>query len=316
MSPEDAADDPAIWVDGEDPSRGLVLGTDKKRGLHVYDLDGEERQVLPVGLLNNVDMRQGVRAGQRRIDIAVASNRSDQTLSLFEVNGGDIPVRFLPEASIATGFTEVYGVCMYHSRITGHAYAFANDKDGRYAQWRLFPGSDGAIESERVREFSVDSQPEGCVADDATGQLYIGEEERGIWRVTAEPDVRYEPELLDTTDGGVLVADVEGLAIYRDGERTLLIASSQGNNSYAVYDATGEVEYLGSFRVSAAPNGGPDGASETDGIEATATLRNAAFPAGILVVQDGHNRPGGANQNFKYVSMADVLSALATASAD
>ena len=34
------------------------------------------------------------------------------------------------------------------------------------------------------------------------------------------------------------------------------------------------------------------------------------IPAGILVVQDSHNRPAGTNQNFKYVSMADVLQAL------
>ncbi|QHC48451.1 phytase [Billgrantia tianxiuensis] len=36
----DAADDPAIWYNADAPERSLVLGTDKKRGLEVYDLQG------------------------------------------------------------------------------------------------------------------------------------------------------------------------------------------------------------------------------------------------------------------------------------
>ena len=35
-----AADDPAIWVDRDDPSRSTVIGTDKDGGLGVYDLTG------------------------------------------------------------------------------------------------------------------------------------------------------------------------------------------------------------------------------------------------------------------------------------
>jgi 3-phytase len=36
----DAADDPAIWVHPVDPALSLVLGTDKKGGLNVFDLEG------------------------------------------------------------------------------------------------------------------------------------------------------------------------------------------------------------------------------------------------------------------------------------
>src|SRR5690606_16649840 len=34
----DAADDPAIWIHPQQPERSLVLGTNKKAGLQVYDL--------------------------------------------------------------------------------------------------------------------------------------------------------------------------------------------------------------------------------------------------------------------------------------
>src|SRR5262245_2785708 len=53
----DAADDPAIWIHPQDPARSLVLGTDKKGGLHAYTLDGRDRQVVSAGSRpNNVDV--------------------------------------------------------------------------------------------------------------------------------------------------------------------------------------------------------------------------------------------------------------------
>src|SRR5688572_3311652 len=51
-SPGDAADDPAIWVDRADPAQSLVLGTDKKGGLAVYDLAGVELQRFDNGAQN------------------------------------------------------------------------------------------------------------------------------------------------------------------------------------------------------------------------------------------------------------------------
>ena len=38
----DAADDPAIWVNELNPQQSLIFGTDKRKGIHVYSLDGSE----------------------------------------------------------------------------------------------------------------------------------------------------------------------------------------------------------------------------------------------------------------------------------
>src|SRR5262245_43103582 len=40
----DAADDAAVWVDRSEPAGSLIVGTDKKGGLSVYDLSGAELQ--------------------------------------------------------------------------------------------------------------------------------------------------------------------------------------------------------------------------------------------------------------------------------
>ncbi|MCP6134803.1 phytase, partial [Klebsiella pneumoniae] len=70
----DAADDPAIWRNRRHPADSLVIGTDKKAGIHVYALSGKRLSFTPAARLNNVDLRE---IGGRVI--AAASDRADET---------------------------------------------------------------------------------------------------------------------------------------------------------------------------------------------------------------------------------------------
>src|SRR5256885_2032975 len=66
----DAADDPAIWIHPTHPEQSLVLGTDKRGGLHVYGMDGHERSVVSDGARpNNVDVLYGFRLGGKSVDL-------------------------------------------------------------------------------------------------------------------------------------------------------------------------------------------------------------------------------------------------------
>ena len=71
----DAADDPEIWVDPKDPSRGVIIGTDKQAGLYVYDLTGKQLQYVPGGKPNNVDLRDGFPTAQGARVLVAASDR-------------------------------------------------------------------------------------------------------------------------------------------------------------------------------------------------------------------------------------------------
>ena len=82
----DAADDPAIWVHPTDPARSLIIATDKRRGLEVYALDGSLRQGLPVGRMNNVDLRDGFALGAQRVTVVAASDRDHDAIALFTVS--------------------------------------------------------------------------------------------------------------------------------------------------------------------------------------------------------------------------------------
>ncbi|MFN7029294.1 MAG: phytase, partial [Sphingopyxis sp.] len=83
-----------------------------------------------------------------------------------------------------------------------------------------------------------------------------------------------------------------------------LIASSQGDNAYAVFRLPG-VDYAGRFAVTAGAFGAT---SETDGIEAIAGNFGPAYPDGIFLAQDGDNAPKA--QNFKLVRWDMIAAAL------
>lgn len=73
----DAADDPAIWIHPDDPALSLVLGTDKKGGLNVFDLEGKRLQIVSDGTRpNNVDVLYSVPLARSTIDLAIAGTRS------------------------------------------------------------------------------------------------------------------------------------------------------------------------------------------------------------------------------------------------
>jgi 3-phytase len=303
----DAADDPALWVHPTDPARSLVLGDDKNGGLCVYGLDGAELQVIDERkLLNNVDLRYGFPlAGayadgtkHDRVDLAGVGNESGRSLLFYKVNPATR--RLEPAGEIARIGIVPYGSCMFRSARTGKTYYVVNDKNGVTQQWELRDGGSGAVTGAKVREFDVGTTVEGCVADDGLGALYIGEEAVGIWKYGAEPGDGDARVAVDRTGrGGHLTADVEGLAIYDAGNgRGYLLASSQGSNTFVIYERGGKNAYVGTFRIA---DGAVDGVSDTDGIDVVSAALGPAFPQGLFVAQDGSNTRPAANQNFKLV---------------
>jgi 3-phytase len=311
-SADDAADDPAVWVDPADPARSLIVATDKKAGLELYDLSGRELQRLPDGRMNNVDLRAGFRFSDGDGVLVVASDRTANALAIYRLDTAARRLAGVAAAAYPTGLTDAYGLCMYRSRKTGQDYVFINDKDGRMRQWRLTAAPGGKVAAERVREFAFSSQVEGCAADDEAGALYVAEEDVGLWRLSAEPDGGdARTSVAAIAANPALTADLEGLGIYKlDDRRGYIVVSVQGSNTYAVFRREGANDYLGSFRIVDDPATGIDGVSETDGLDMVSAPLGPAFPHGAMVTQDGHNDADAANQNYKLVPWEAIARAL------
>ena len=305
---DDSADDPAIWIHPKKPDQSRIIGTDKKGGLAVYNLNGDQLFYYADGEMNNVDLRYGFALTKEKTDILAVSNRTSNSINLYRINKNG-SLEKVHQRELKTEMKdEVYGLCMFKSPKSGKYYVFMNNKEGEVEQWELF-AIGNQVDGRIVRKLKLSGQVEGMVADDEAATLFVGEEKTGIWKFSAEPDNSVEGTLLaqsSETDNKNILFDIEGLAIYYLARGNgYLIASSQGNDSYAVFRRESPYDYLGSFRIA---DGAIDGVEGTDGLDVTSIPLGKIFPNGILVVQDGSNKNEGqpAPQNFKLVSWDSV----------
>jgi 3-phytase len=299
----DAADDPAIWQNLANPADSLIVGTDKQAGVYVYGLDGNVRDFLNAGRVNNVDLRDGVGINGSVGILVAASDRNDLAaakLALFRLD--PVTAKLTPIGKVPAGAGEAYGVCFYRDTIG--LYAFSVIKDGTIHQVAL--DTSGATPTGKiVRTMKLGTQSEGCAVDERTGRLYVAEEDVGLWRFDAGVTGSVTPVKIAAADGLNIVADAEGVAVAPEGATGgYVIVSSQGDNAYAVYRLSDD-SYAGRFRITAGKFGG---AEETDGIEVSVGDFGPQFPGGLVIAQDGVNPPSA--QNFKLVSWADIKAAL------
>jgi 3-phytase len=299
---EDAADDPAIWRNAANPVHSLIIGTDKRAGVHVYDLQGRQVGSTPSPRLNNVDLRD---VGGSIGVLVAASDRQDLAqaqMALFRLDTS--AKKLVPLVTLPVGPGEAYGMCLWQRASDKALFGFVVLKDGRIDQVAIDLNT--AIPSGKVvRSVKLGTQSEGCVVDDRTGILYVAEEDVGLWKFDAAPDGANVPTAIAKADGKQIVMDAEGVALAPIGtDGGYVIVSSQGDNAYAVYKLP-EANYVGRFRIN---DGAIDGVQETDGIELMLGDFGPDFPGGLFVVQDGDNMPE--TQNFKFVDWAEIKRAL------
>lgn len=310
---EDSADDPAIWINPNDVERSIIFGTDKKGGIGAYNLQGEELAYYPIGNINNIDVRQNVLWGNDTIDIIAGTNRTTHSISVAEIMKDGTLSFFSQDTLKAQTKGEVYGFSFFYNG--KNLYAFLNSKEGEVEQWELRATKNNGVTGEIVRSFDMEAQTEGMVADDENNTMYLGVERKGIYKFSACPNSSLQGHyiLRSRPRRNIYIdADIEGLAIYKESDcRSYLIASSQGNYSYAVFNLRGNNDYLFSFTIEDGIKGSDfiDGVEETDGIEIFSNALGDQFPFGVLIVQDGYNRDKNDNllaQNFKYIDWQKI----------
>ncbi|QQQ18984.1 phytase [Brevundimonas vitis] len=308
----DAADDPAIWAHPTDPAQSLIVATDKKGGLFLYDMQGHVVQDLRDGKMNNVDLREGFNLNGERVVLVTASDRTNRSIAIYRLDTASRRLIAVADGVQDTGLADPYGLCMYRELATDRTYVFINGDDTRLRQWELVDAGNGKVRANFVRELTFGSQTEGCVADDDNGVLYVAEEDIGLWRMSAHADGGTDMAMVQAiADNPAVKDDYEGVGLYDLGNgRGYVVVSSQGNDTYAVYRREAPQEYLGSFAVAADPLRGIDGISETDGLEVTSRNLGPGFEQGAMVAQDGRNVLPVENQNYKYVPWSAIAEAL------
>lgn len=298
------SDDPAIWVHPAHPRKSLVIATMKDGGLVVFELKGRVRQkILPTSFgdirFNNVDLVYAFLFNDGTMtDIAVVTHRENDTFAIFSINPNarkltDITSKNIPEIlfGIDDGEATAYGLATYTSPIDGRSYVFVNQADGNLVlQLELIDDGRGHVSAEQVRMIELpvptgnpeDSQAEGMVVDRELGYLYVAlEQEVGILKFDAEPQGSSAGKIVVSVGAPFLLPDIEGLSIcYGRGKDGFLLASSQGDSSFAVFECKGNNKYRG--RVTIGNKGDIDQTNESDSADVINILLGPDFPYGLM----------------------------------
>ncbi len=315
----DAADDPAIWVNKNNPSNSIIFGTDKKSGIYSYNLQGQELSYTNLGRINNVDTRSMNLGDDENVSdftFLFGSNRTlgsvdlwvfedNKTRQKLKNNLWEVPSKpsFRGKSNII-----VYGICAGIDPKYGLVAFLTEDTGPRVEVWNL---TDNGLDL--ITTFNNGGESEGCVYDDFNRTLFISEEEvRGVlkaYRLDDSFDFS-EPYIVDSREGQI-GGDPEGVSLYKTSNNSgYLILSSQGDSKFNLYDRNYPYDYITSFRIGSSKR--IDNVTDTDGIETINFKLSDEYPEGIMIAQDGLNKDGykTKRQNFKIVSFKDVLDAI------
>jgi 3-phytase len=305
-------DDPAIWLHPTDPGQSLILATDKVAatgGLHVFGLDGIRRQSIePMDRPNNVDVEYDVPVPGGRGDIAVVTERMQHRLRLFllPADGGPLVdlvpsgLRVLEGADGSAG--EPMGVSLYRRPRDGAVFVIVSPKGGGPVDYLWQYRLDAAARPPSlvmVRRFGAFTgagpdpgdagEIEAVVADDELGYVYYADERFAIrkWHADPEhPDAGRELAVFGTEG---YIGDREGLAVYRQGDGTgYLVSSDQvaGGSRLMIYPREGVPGSPHTHPLIAVV---PTPSDETDGLDVTARAL-PGFPRGLLVMMNSAPR--------------------------
>jgi 3-phytase len=247
-------DDPAIWINPTDPSKSLIIGTDKggetgDGGLFVFDLKGKLiDSVRPLRRPNNVDVAYNLMVNGKRMDIAVCTERLSKSIRVFSLpdlkplDKGGIPV-FENEID---SLRDPMGIALYTNQADQKIYAIVGRKtgptDGSYLwQYRLDDDGKGNVKGTLVRKFGLYSgkkEIESIAVDNELGYVYHSDEKYGIHKSYAHPDSsNIELSLFGQQD---FTEDIEGISIYKfDNGTGYILVSDQQANKFNVYPREG-----------------------------------------------------------------------------
>lgn len=304
------SDDPAIWINPEDPAKSLFIGTDKDvdGALYVFDLDGkviEEKTVRNVKRPNNVDIEYGLLLNGEPTDIAVTTERYENRLRIFSlpdmqpVDNGGIQV-FEGEELRAP-----MGIALYKRPSDSTIFAIVGRKegptDGRYLwQYLLEDDGTGNVKATKVREFGKYSgvkEIEAIAVDDALGYVYYSDENIGIRKYHADPDHADAAKELALFGTEGFAEDHEGISIYQVNDGTgYILVSDQQANKFRIFKREGEPDNPHNHVLVKVVD---VSTSESDGSDVTNVALNANFPQGMFVAMSD-------NKTFHYYSWKDI----------
>lgn len=233
-SPADM-DDPAVWVHPTDPEGSLIVAAAKKGGLRVYDLTGKEIQRQearldgagePLNRFNNVDVQYNFNLNGTRIDIAVATDRIQDQLTVWKIDptNASAPLVEITATSMIRAFptkpnpadrtqqipnpddgeSTAYGLALYRDAGADRIFALATqNSEAVIRQFELVATADGKVSATVVATYQF---PYAFMGQDLT----VASE--------TDPDADFSPQFEGMSVDqrrGILYAGLEDVGLFR-----------------------------------------------------------------------------------------------------
>lgn len=303
------SDDPAIWINKTDPSKSLIIATDKDAdgALFVYDLAGKtvkEKVVSNLKRPNNVDVAYGLLLNGKPVDIAVTTERMTHKLRVFSlpdmkpIDQGGLDM-FVGETE--PEFRDLMGIALYTAP-KGEIYAIVGrkngPKDGYLGQYLLEDNGSGAVKATLVRKFgsfSGKKEIESIAVDNELGYIYYSDEQVGVKQYYADPAKGNQQLALFATAG--FKEDHEGISIYKLTDSTgYILVSDQGANRFQIFSREGtksnpfEHTHLKTVPVMA---------TQSDGSDVVSSRLNETFKHGLFITMSD-------DKTFHYYRWEDI----------
>lgn len=293
-------DDPAIWINYENPEESIVFGTDKDTdgAIYAYDLNGkiiEDKTIRGLKRPNNVDIRQGFKINDSlTIDIMAFTERERQQVRIFSVpdmrplDNGGFPV-FEDETNLE--FRLPMGISLFKSPKDGSLYAIVGRKDGPKVgylyQYKIDYKEDKAALSlvRKFGKYSGKKEIEAIAVDDSLGYIYYSDETFGVRKYHAEPAMGNEE--ISIFGGDTFKRDNEGIAIVAlEGKNGYIIVSNQQAETFNIFSRETN-DFIKEIDLST---------KGTDGCDVVAIPLNDTFKSGLFVAMNDE-------QNFYFYDL-------------
>lgn len=298
-------DDPAIWINPEDNTKSLVVGTDKdtEGGLYLYDLNGKIiKKSIPLLRPNNVDIAYGLMINGKKTDIAVTTERLTNKIRIFSLpdlepidNGGI-------EVFAGEELRDPMGVALYTRPSDKAIFAIVGRKtgpSGTYLWQYQLSGNSGSVTATVIRKFGTFSgrkEIEAIAVDNELGFVYCCDEQAGIRKYMADPSAKNDHELafFGAKD---FKGDHEGIAIYKKTATTgYILVSNQQANTFMVYPREGANGNPNEYPLLAEI---PTSTIECDGADVTSINLGGKYSNGMFVAMSN-------GMTFHYYSWDDI----------
>ncbi|AOW21358.1 phytase [Urechidicola croceus] len=282
------SDDPAIWINKNNPEKSIVFGTDKDEvngGVYAFDLDGKiikEKSITGISYPNNVDVEYDFALTDSTFtDILVFTEREKHQIRLFSIpdmkplDNGGFKV-FTDETNVE--MKRPMGISLYKNPQNGSISAIVSRKKGptkNYLYQYEFIADSIGVKSHLMRKFgnfSGEKEIEAIAIDDALGFVYFSDEGVGIRKYYANP-AKGNNEI-SIFGGEYFKDDIEGIAIASyANDKGYIIVSNQQDHTFNFFNRS-DNSFVKTLNL---------GTLETDGCDVVTHSLGKKYPNGLFV---------------------------------